>query len=527
MTIRRIPIALALVCLMVLTRAAAPSARAEAETTDIDAVEIIRYEGLSRSQLMQSAFYLSDVYGPRLTGSPQLRQAAEWAVDRLKRWGIEDSRIQEWGTLGPGWVNERFAAHAYTPQPWPVVGLPKAWTPGTDGPLVADAIYAPMSSDEELPRWKGQLRGRIVLPVPSRQLGAMFDAPARRFSTSELEELQRGARPRARSEPSGAQVAFARRRLRFLIDEGALAVVEPSAGDGAIFVQHSAEFDPDRAPDSAIPPTRAAAPPQVVITAEHYGRMARLLSAGRQVRLELDVRNKFLPDQPGFNVIAEIPGTDKADEIVMIGAHLDSWHGATGATDNAVGAAVMLEVMRILKVSELPLRRTVRLALWSGEEQGLLGSRAYVAQHVAQRETMTLKDEHRRISAYFNLDNGTGAIRGVYLQGNDQLAPVFAGWMQPFADLGVSTLSATSTFSTDHLSFDEVGVPAFQFIQDPIEYDTRTHHSNTDTFERIQTEDAMRNAVIVASFVYHAANRDERLPRKPIPSPRIRSASGP
>jgi carboxypeptidase Q len=527
MTTRQTVTALSLVVVLTLAGWDTPWARTGTETTDTDAVETIRREGMSRSQVMQTAFFLTDVYGPRLTGSPQLRQAAEWTVDRLKRWGIDRGRIEEWGLVGRGWVNERFAAHAYSPHPWPVVGLPKAWTSGTDGPLIADAIYAPMAKDEDLPRWKGQLQGRIVLPVPTRELGAMFDAPARRFSASELEELRRGERVRPGPELTGAQVAFARRRLRFLIEHGALAVVEPSAGDGAIFVQHGAEFDPDRAPDSAVPPTRVPAPPQVVIAAEHYGRMVRLLGAGRQVRVELDIRNRFLPDQPGFNVIAELPGTDKAEEVVMIGAHLDSWHGATGATDNAVGVAVMLEVMRILKVSELPLRRTVRLALWSGEEQGLLGSRAYVQSKVAERETMVLKDEHRKISAYFNLDNGTGAIRGVYLQGNGLVAPVFAAWMQPFAELGVATLSATSTFSTDHLSFDEVGIPAFQFIQDPIEYDTRTHHSNTDTYERIQADDAIRNAVIVASFVYHAANRDEPLPRKALPSPRIRSVSTP
>jgi hypothetical protein len=527
MTTRSTLTALSLVLVLTLGGTAAPWARAANETADADAVETIRREGMSRSQVMQTAFYLTDVYGPRLTGSPQLRQAAEWALERLKRWSIDNARIEEWGVFGRGWVNERFVAHAYTPQPWPVIGLPKAWTAGTDGPLIADAVYAPMAKDEDLLRWKDQLHGKIVLPVPTRELGAMFDAPARRFSASELDELRRGERVRPGTELTGAQVAFARRRLRFLIEQGALAVVEPSAGDGALFVQHSAEFDPDRAPDSAIPPTRVPAPPQVVIAAEHYGRMARLLGTGRHVRLELDIRNRVLPDQSGFNVIAELPGTDRTEEVVMIGAHLDSWHGGTGATDNAVGVAVMLEVMRILKVSALPLRRTVRVALWSGEEQGLLGSRAYVAAHVANRETMVLRDEHHKISAYFNLDNGTGAIRGVYLQGNDLVAPVFAAWMKPFGELGVSTLSSTSTFSTDHLSFDEVGIPAFQFIQDPIEYDTRTHHSNTDTFERIQTDDAIRNAVIVASFVYHAANRDERLPRKPLPSPRVRSASSP
>jgi hypothetical protein len=513
-----------MLCLLVtlsILGLASPWTRAETESADITAVDTIRREGLSRSQVMQIAGYLTDVYGPRLTGSPLLRQAAEWTVQRLERWGVSNARVEEWGMFGSGWVNERFSAHAFTPQAWPIVGLPKAWTPGTDGPVTADAVYTPLSKDEDFARWKGKLAGKIVLPVAARELHALFDPPARRFSDAELSAMTRGERTR-RKRLTGAQIAFARRRLQFLVDEGVLAVVEPSRGDGgAIFVQHGGEFwsDPNRESGGR------SQPPQVVVSAEHYGRMSRLLEAGRSVRIELDIRSRFLPHQPGVNVIAELPGSDSPDEIVMLGAHIDSWHGATGATDNAVGAAVMLEVMRILKATGLPLRRTVRLALWSGEEQGLLGSRAYVASHVADRQNMALRDEHRRISAYFNLDNGTGAIRGVYLQGNDAVAPIFRAWMEPFADLGVSTLTSTSTFSTDHLSFDEVGIPAFQFIQDPIEYDTRTHHSTTDTLERIEADDAMRNAVIVASFVYHAANREERLPRKPLPSPRAQTAA--
>ena len=519
LTTRRI---LGLLMMLAALAGAGPSIRAASEATNIDAVETIRREALAKSQVMQLAGYLTDVYGPRLTGSPLLREAAEWTVDRLKRWGIREARIEEWGTFGSGWVNERFSAHAFTPQPWPLIGLPKAWTAGTPGRITADAAYAPITTDDDFARWKGKLRGKIVLPVLARELPALFDPPARRLTDADLDALRRGEQERPEKGRTGTQVAFARRRLQFLADEGVVAVLEPSRGDGGtLFVQQGGGFRFDPTASAMTPPPEPGTRPvEVVIVAEQYGRLSRLLAAGRPVSVELDIRNRFLPNQPGVNVIAELPGTDKADEIVMLGAHLDSWHGATGATDNAVGVAVMLEVMRILKTTGLPLRRTVRLALWSGEEQGLLGSRAYVRARLANRETMALKDDHARISAYFNLDNGTGAIRGAHLQGNTAVAPILTAWMKPFADSGVSTLSLTSTFSSDHLSFDEVGIPAFQFIQDPIEYHTRTHHSNSDTLERLQPDDAIRNAVVVASFVYHAANREEPLPRKPLPAPR-------
>ena len=256
---------------------------------------------------------------------------------------------------------------------------------------------------------------------------------------------------------------------------------------------------------------------------EHYGRIWRLLQKKIPVRLEMNIENKFYDDDlNSFNIIGEIPGTDKADELVMLGAHFDSWHTGTGATDNAAGSGVMLEAMRILKATGLRMRRTVRLALWTGEEEGLLGSRAYVTQHFADRTDMKLKTEHGKLTGYFNVDNGTGAIRGVYSQGNEGIAPIFQTWMQPLKSLGMTTLSIRSTGGTDHLSFDGVGLPGFQFIQDPIEYNARTHHSNMDVYERIQAPDMMKNAAIVASFVYLAANRDDKLPRKPLPPPQPR-----
>jgi Zn-dependent M28 family amino/carboxypeptidase len=258
-------------------------------------------------------------------------------------------------------------------------------------------------------------------------------------------------------------------------------------------------------------------PPQVVLAAEHYNRLARTLDKNVPVSIELNIKNETQPNQTAFNVIAELPGTDKADEIVMLGAHFDSWHSGTGATDNGAGSAIMMEAFRILKASGVKLRRTVRIALWSGEEEGLLGSRAYVKNTFADRETMALKPAQGKISGYFNVDNGTGAIRGVYLQGNEAVAPIFSAWMEPFKSLGMSTLTLRNTGGTDHLSFDAVGIPGFQFVQDELEYDSRTHHSNMDVYDRLQTSDMMKNAVIVASFVYDAANRDQMLPRKPLP----------
>jgi carboxypeptidase Q len=516
----RAVVALPVICLLVMPAAAQPPT--SAETVDYDALYKIKDEGFQRSQVMEIVSYLTDVYGPRLTGSPNIKRAADWSVKKLGEWGASDPRIENWGTFGRGWVNERFSAQVLTPTPWPIIGLPKAWTPGISGPVTADVVYAPMESEKDFDTWKGKLKGKIVMPMPSREVKAQFDPQGKRYTDKDLQELEQ-VEPRADSERrryDPARFQFSRKRMEFLVSEGVLATFEPGRGDGGtFFVQQGGAY-------SATPPIGpfairfpANVPPQIVIAIEHYGRLARTLDKKVPVTVELQVTNTFSEDQPGFNVLAELPGTDKADEVVMLGAHFDSWHGATGATDNGVGSAIILEAMRILKASGLKMRRTVRLALWSGEEQGLLGSRAYVKNTFADRESMTLKPEHAKLAGYFNVDNGTGAIRGVYLQGNEAVAPIFSAWMKPFENLGMTTLSMQNTGGTDHLSFDAVGLPGFQFIQDPIEYDTRTHHSNMDNYERLQANDVMKNAVIVATFVYQTANRDEKLPRKPLPKP--------
>ena len=513
-------IALPVICLLVMPVAA--QTPTSSESVDYDALYRIKEEGFQRSQVMEVASYLTDVYGPRLTGSPNIKKAADWAVKRLGEWGASNPRVENWGTFGRGWVNDRFSAQVLTPTPWPIIGMPKAWTPGLSGPVTADVVYAPMESEKDFDTWKGKLKGKIVMPMPTREVKAQFDAQGKRYTDKDLQEIEevepRSDRERRRYDP--ARFQFSRKRMEFLISEGVLATFEPGRGDGGtLFVQQGGAY-------STTPPTGrfammfpANVPPQIVIAIEHYGRLARTLDKKVPVTVELQVTNTFSEDQPGFNVLAELPGTDKADEVVMLGAHFDSWHGATGATDNGVGSAIMLEAMRILKASGVKMRRTVRLALWSGEEQGLLGSRAYVKNTFADRETMTLKPEHAKLAGYFNVDNGTGAIRGVYLQGNEAVAPIFGAWMKPFENLGMTTLSIQNTGGTDHLSFDAVGLPGFQFIQDPIEYETRTHHSNMDNYDRLQPDDVMKNAVIVATFVYQTANRDQKLPRKPLPKP--------
>jgi hypothetical protein len=483
------------------------------ERVDFEAVYRLKDEGLQRSRVMDIASYLTDVYGPRVTGTPSYRAAAEWAQKQLAEWGLANVRTEPF-PFGRGWTNERFVAHVVAPSAYPLIGYPKVWTPGTNGPVTAEAVAAVMENEGDFERFKGKLAGKIVLVQPMREVKAAWEPLATRFADKDLAELtQQPVAPGGdRRRDYRAAMAFASRRAQFLRAEGAVATLEPSrVGDGGtVFVQGGGSRDPKEAPVL----------PQIVLAVEHYGRIWRTLEKQIPVRIELDVRNTFHEaEADAFNITAEIPGTDKADEVVMLGAHFDAWHAGTGATDNAAGSAVMMEAMRILKATGLKMRRTVRLALWGGEEQGLLGSRAYVKTHFADRETMALKPEHAKLAAYFNVDNGTGAIRGVYLQGNEAVAPIFSAWMEPLRSLGMTTLTIRNTGGTDHLAFDEVGLPGFQFIQDEVEYDTRTHHSNMDVWERLQAPDMMKNAVIVAAFVYHAAVRDEKLPRKPLPAP--------
>jgi len=499
-------------------------AQAPPEKVDLDAIYKIKNEGLNHSQVMDTLSYLTDVYGGRLTGSPQIKAAAEWTKKKLTEWELTNVNLESWGPFGRGWSNEKFTARVIAPAgSFPLIAYPKAWTPGTSGVVTADVVTAVINNEQDFDKFRGQLRGKYVMTTAVRDVPAQFQAPGRRLTDEDLVNLSnqpvqppRGGGPGQRGAGGGRGNApnFNERRLKFYLDEGVVATIEPGQGSGGtVFVQSGGGRNLTDAP----------VPAQIVMAVEHYGRIWRMLEKKIAVRIEMDIQNKFYDDDlNSFNIVGEIPGTDKADELVMLGAHFDSWHTGTGATDNAAGSAVMLEAMRILKATHLRLGRTVRLALWTGEEEGILGSRAYVTQHFADRTDMKLKPDHAKFAGYFNVDNGTGAIRGVYLQGNEAIAPLFQAWMQPFKNLGMTTLAIRNTGGTDHLSFDAVGLPGFQFIQDPVEYNTRTHHSNMDVYERIQAPDMMKNSVIVAAFAYLAANRDEKLPRKPLPAPQPR-----
>jgi hypothetical protein len=513
------------------------------ETLDLTAVQRIRTEALESSHVMEYAFYLTDIHGPRVTNSPGFHAAADWAVKKLEEVGLSNVRKEKWGPFGRGWSYSRFSAHIVGPVYQPLVGFPFAWSPGTNGAITGEVILAPMREPADFERYKGKLKGKIVLIDQPRLTPVQLAALGKRYEGADLSELippaadtvpaaapatgpvgapQRiGPLNREPQRPTDFAVARRRTALRneFLKREEALAVISAgTAGDGGtVFATSMGSYD-GKYPDP---------PPAIVVTPEHYNRIVRLLEAKQSVKVELEVKAQFHAETTdSYNIIAELPGGKKKDEVVMIGAHFDSWHGGTGATDNAAGSSVMMEAMRVLKSLGTPLDRTVRIALWSGEEQGLLGSRAYVKEHFASPETMQPTAQHSKLAAYFNFDNGTGKVRGVYLQGNNMVRPIFSKWLEPFHDLGAGTLTTRNTRGTDHLAFDEVGLPGFQFVQDPIEYQTRTHHSNMDVYDHLVEADLKQAAAVIASFAYHAAMRPEPLPRKPLPKPRPRPAEG-
>jgi hypothetical protein len=610
-------------------------AQAPEERVDRDAIGKIKEEGLQRSKVMETISFLTDVHGPRLTGSPQTKAAAEWTKSRLAEWGLASAHLESWGPFGRGWSLDGFTANMVQPSFAPLIAYPKAWSGSTPKAIRGTPIYLDAATEKDLDQYRGKLHRAIVLLGPPREVKALFDPLAQRQTDATLLALAngdfsalRGRRglppgtapppapagagspaapgastpspggspsptppPGAAGGPGGppaptstfnstpeqrAAFALQGRKWAMLAEEGAGVVLEPGRGDGGNLLVSAATLPRGRAGGEGRPgapsegrsegdqpsrggasrgplPWAADAPqvvPQAVMAAEHYNRIIRMLKKGSPVELEIDIAAQYhTGDLMSYNIVAELPGTDLADEIVMLGGHFDSWHSGTGATDNAVGCGVALEAVRILQATGLKPRRTIRIALWTGEEQGLLGSKAYVAEHfgkaiappsgggrggrpegraggsgdaegTAQRTRpptkYELKPEHAKFSAYFNLDNGTGKIRGVYLQGNDAMRPIFRAWLAPFADLGAATIAQSNTGGTDHLSFDGVGLPGFQFIQDQLEYDTRTHHYSMDVYDRVQEDDMKQAAVIMASFVYHAATRDEKLPRKPL-----------
>jgi hypothetical protein len=538
---------------------ASPALRAGSENINYVDLNKIKAEGLQHSQAMELNSYLSDVYAPRLTGSPAAMKAAEWVVTTLKGWGLTNVAIEPWvnrNGFDRGWTNDKFYMEVTAPEHFPVPGTPMGWTPGTSGLVSGEAALVTATTEEELAQYKGKLKGKWVLLGAPPDVAAFWDARAKRYTADQLSALemqppppalefgvtppgQRGGAPTAAPAPQAPRAGgpqqgrnFQTIRADFLRAEGALGTLTTvSIGHGLYQISGNRSADP------------AATLPAVSIAAEHYNRIARILAKKIPVTIAADIKNTYYPNPPVFNVVGEIPGTDKADEVVLLGAHIDTWHSATGAADNGVGVAAMMEAVRILKTTGVTLRRTVRVGFWEGEEQGLIGSREYVAAHYATRQQppaqpgaqpaaggaggmrggpqgpLEKKPDYDKFSVYFNIDNGTGALRGIYLQGNDAAGPIFSEWIEPFRSLGMTTVTTRNTGGTDHQSFDGVGLPGFQFIQDEIEYNGVTHHSNMDTYERLQPNDVVKMSTIVAGFAYLAANRDEMIPRKPLPAP--------
>ena len=550
MVLRRTLVFTAALVLAAVGSHAADVQQPTTESIDLNAYNAIREEGLQRSHIMDYAGGLIDGIGPRLTGSPNMAKANAWTRDQLTKMGCVNAHLEDWGEFGMGWQQLNTWVRMTEPDTAVFVAQATPWSPATNGPVTAQAVSVVVNESGDMAKYKGKLSGKIVL------LGAMRDVPVpdkpffERYSDKDLKELEslplenEQAETQARMERSVKRYKLMSELVPFLAEEKVVAVIVPSrdgqngGGTGIIFDDNGADLG--RMPyhrDTAVPF------PVVVTQIESYGRVFRLLANHVPVSLEMDVETKFTGDhEHGFDTVAEIPGTDPAlkDEVVMVGGHLDSWISGTGATDNGAGSIVAIEVMRILNALKVKPRRTIRIALWTGEEGGLFGSRGYVTQHFGSfpRSTapdqmllseysrkpagpLTLKPEQKLISAYFNVDNGTGRIRGVYTQGNAAVDSIFAQWMAPLKDLGVTTISNRDTGGTDHLSFDAVGIPGFQFIQDPMDYGTRTHHSNMDTYERLQPADLKQMAVVEAIFVYNAAMREQMIPRKPLPHPEL------
>jgi len=503
------------------------------EKVDLEMVTRIRYEGFRNSKVMEIASGLMDGIGPRLTGSPNMKLANEWTRDQLTSFGLSNAHLESWGPFGRGWANEYINVRMTSPDTAPLIAYAKAWTPGTNGVLKGKCIRVKIENKKDFDKYRGKLAGLIAIFGPDPEVKSITQPMFERLGDKELADIGQYPIPSEKQAFRFRQyikrMQFIKDVNKFLADEKVLALLDHgygSFGGGTVFVQSGGSWKTGE----------TVTVPGVTVALEQWDRIARLLEQKKDVELEMNVTNTFSDFDPmQYNTVAELPGTDKKDELVMVGAHLDSWHSGTGATDNGAGSVVMMEAMRILKALDVKPRRTIRIALWSGEEQGLLGSQNYVQQHFGSRPPkdepdykgmptllrreagpVTVKPEQAKVSAYFNVDNGSGKIRGVYLQENEAEAPLFEAWMQPFKDLGMATLTMRNTGGTDHLSFDAAGIPGFQFIQDPLDYETRTHHSNMDVYDRLQADDLKQAAVIVASFVYNAAMRDTMLPRKPI-----------
>ena len=502
----------------------------------VDDVDKFKEEGMKRSQAMQTMHYLTDVIGHRLTNSPSQKRANIWTKEQLEKWGLQNAKIDPWGEFGRSWELKAFSAHMVAPQYKPIRAYPKAWSPSTNGAVTGKVIYVDANNDAELEKYKGKLKGAIILAAPSRIVTPGFTPVAGRLGEKDLMGLEYASAPtpRVRRQPTAEQIAarrFATKKVQFYFDEGAAVLLDPSFGVDSGTLRVMGANVPPKANDGQIRRGRVRvysknAPktiPQLTVEVEQYNRLMRLAKRGVDVQMKVNVDVAWNDsDLQGYNTIAEIPGTDLKDEVVMIGAHLDSWHSGTGATDNGAGTTVAMEAMRIIAASGLKPRRTIRVALWTGEEQGLLGSRAYVAKTFGSRNqdgSINKKPAYDKFAAYYNLDNGTGQIRGIYSQGNANARPIFRQWLMPFKEYGATTTTINNTGGTDHLAFDAIGLPGFQFIQDRIEYFGRTWHTTQDVADRTLEDDLKRSAVIMATFAYNSAMTDKKLPRKDEESP--------
>ncbi len=522
-----------------------------AENIDLTMYARIREEGFHHSHVMEFGGALADGIGPRLTGSPNMAKANQWTCDTLTKIGLENAHLEDWGEFGMGWQQINTWARIVSPDPEPVWMLAAPWSPSTNGPVTGEAVYVDVQDVKDLDKYKGKLGGKIVLFGAMRPTPDITEPLFHRYTTTELAEMETYPTGDARrGAPNIQQLLADRARLmqvraaamKMMVEEHVTAIITPSrdggngGGTGIIFDDNGANLV-----RNAQVKENAATIPNAVMMIEHYNRLGRLLQNHVPVTLEVNIETKFTGDhEHGFDTVAEIPGTDPKlkDQVVMVGGHLDSWISGTGATDNGAGSIMAMEAVRILKALNIKPKRTIRIALWSGEEQGLFGSQGYVKNHfgtfaepehpdpnvpafMRQRGKLTTTKEWETLDAYYNLDNGTGKVRGVYTQENFAVAPIFRQWIAPLADLGVSTISYRNTGGTDHLSFDAVGLPGFQYIQDPMDYDTRVHHSDMDTYDRLHALDLEQGAVLEAIFLYNTSEREAMMPRKPFPHPEL------
>ncbi|RAI84693.1 M20/M25/M40 family metallo-hydrolase [Algoriphagus yeomjeoni] len=486
-----------------------------AQQVELEAIEKIKKEGLENSKVEEIAFQLVDKAGPRLSNSEGYERATTYAVKQLSDWGLENAATEPWGEFGRGWEMEKSYVAMTKPYYMPFIAIPKAWTESTKGEVSGKVYFLDIKTEDDFAKYKGKLKGAIVAIKPTGTQEPTYEPDAVRFTAEQLHGMEHPA-PRGNSGYTPEMIAdlraaraLAQKVNEFIAEEGAALIIKGVNGrHGTLFTSSPRGYIKDT-PEGI---------PELETAPENVNLMARLSENGVEVEVEAEVKTRYRTDDlQGYNVIAEIPGSDPTlkSEVVMLGGHLDSWHGAGGATDNAAGCIVMMEAVRILKATGLQPKRTVRIALWGGEEQGLHGSRGYVKNHFGDRETMELKPEHEKLSAYYNIDNGTGRVRGIYLQGNAAAEPIFNEWFLPLDDIVEDrTITISNTGGTDHQSFDALSLPGFQFIQDPVEYRTRTHHTNMDTFERLELDDLKQMAVVIASFVYNTAQRDEMIPRK-------------